>query len=1031
MLYTNRRSVDDLENKEVRLKFSKGKPATVILKKVAVNDHSFYSYCIPEVTTSFVKIIVKSHYAQGDNGAEEIAFVYSDGQCPKMEMKKEGSGYYKPEPVGGNIPNGEIVPTTKAKCVAKCAANPACKAWNFKPESGRCNLKGSTDPGFQPDPAWIAGEKGEPEDPVPVPLTSCTASSATTNYECAKSYDGLFGAPQDDAGKSWATVAEGVGSWIKLEIDITRTIDTMLYTNRRSFGDDENQAVSLTFSAGSPATVTLKKTDLDDHSFYSYSFPEVTTSSVKIEVKSIYSKGNNGAEEIAFVNAKGSKPEMLKEKPGGFYKPEPQGGNIPNGEFVPISKAKCVAKCAADPACKAWNFRIQDSMCHLKDSTAPGYQSDPKWVAGEKAEPKAKTPAPTPAPTIPPPTTTTQGPTYKPTQPPRYIHTPPPATAAPTSVTAEPCAVTTTTTNPPFAVECPDDGRTQPLNCSGHGKPIQVMKILGAFSVRELDIETGVYSLLFNIPYELVKGFYSDINGCGISPIDGIMYCSMHTALTSYIVRISPCVVEFVARLQSWQIYNSGGFSQDGSKFFLANSTAHFIVVENVHRLRGMTDADSPSLTNLATLPIQRPAGWFSCSDVVTFMKDFDGDGVEDEWLASMAGPRVEVAKWDGTKFSESYIVQTTEGDWGDIWGAGWSFNGKIFFASNAGTGVFEVVLADLYLGNPEKKVTLRKVGLSDKAGSNDGLNCMKSPDPWATQVDPFDCVAHAAPLQLVGSMGGVSVMKMNLETGAMLPVYDLPWSMTTPAFQFLNGVGLNPKDHIPYGCLMTEAQPGPFYIVRFDSKKIEFVAKMSGSFNPIAGTFDGSGNFFFHSHPDYKDGSLYKIPGLDEMTGFTSPTDPNIADLTSVPGMTFADVYQMADIVALQYDTEGTGTLTDFILGINRDQQVIVVKWSDANPGASQVWKFSTNDVLSQYKAKLNFGAAWNFHGRIMFASNDGVGVFEATGFNSTTGYVQLSEIGKSSNVELTDGFNCPNASPFLGNASAVKEPTIDLFKL
>eukprot|EP00973_Karenia_brevis_P096132 12430760-Karenia_brevis.AAC.1 len=62
---------------------------------------------------------------------------------------------------------------------------------------------------------------------------------------------------------------------------------------------------------------------------------------------------------------------MLKEKPGGFYKPEPQGGNIPNGEFVPISKAKCVAKCAADPACKAWNFRIQDSMCHLKDSTAP------------------------------------------------------------------------------------------------------------------------------------------------------------------------------------------------------------------------------------------------------------------------------------------------------------------------------------------------------------------------------------------------------------------------------------------------------------------------------------------------------------------------------------------------------------------------------------------------------------------------------------------------------------------------------------
>jgi len=235
-------------------------------------------------------------------------------------------------------------------------------------------------------------------DTVPVPIESCTASSEYDDqYECKNAYDGEFGKPRADAGNSWASKNEGVDSWIKLNIDEPRKIDTMLYTNRRSWGAEENKDLTLTFSKpGKPAQVTLKKTDLQDHTFYSYCIPEVTTSFVKVYVKSIYGKkADNGAEEIAFVYTQGECPEMAKEK-GGYYRPEQKGGNIPGGEIAPTSKAKCVAKCAANPACKAWNYKPTDKQCNLKRSTAPGFKKDLAWVAGEKVE--ALTPAPTPVP---------------------------------------------------------------------------------------------------------------------------------------------------------------------------------------------------------------------------------------------------------------------------------------------------------------------------------------------------------------------------------------------------------------------------------------------------------------------------------------------------------------------------------------------------------------------------------------------------------------------------------------------------------
>mmetsp|Transcript_66239 Transcript_66239/g.120704 ORF Transcript_66239/g.120704 Transcript_66239/m.120704 type:complete len:639 (-) Transcript_66239:113-2029(-) len=587
---------------------------------------------------------------------------------------------------------------------------------------------------------------------------------------------------------------------------------------------------------------------------------------------------------------------------------------------------------------------------------------------------------------------------------------------------------------PAFQEPAIKDGKALPINCTGHAKPLQIMKVDNGFSVRELDLDSGKYKLLFDIPYETVQGFFSDINGCGINPKDGIIYCTMQTSLVSYIVRLSPGVVEFVAKLKLHQTYNTGGFNPAGV-FFIANHTAHYVVIDNIMDFKGSNDKNDPKLTDLSNAPMHKPNGWLGGSDVVTFVQDLTGGG-EEEYIASMTGKYLQIAKWGGAAagFTKSWVVTTQQGGWDDIWGAGWQFNGRVFFAANKGYGVYEIPLNLINVNNPDPNATidLKKVGLNMRIkDSNDGMNCLYMPDPWITKVYPFDCAANGGPIQTTNSMGGISIKNLQMDSGYLTELYDIPWTKTSPPFKFLNGIGINPRDHVPYGSLMTVEAPGDMYIVRFDFEKIEFVGKLKGKYNAIAGTFDALGNYFFLSHPDFGNGTLYKVPDLHDVKGYQSMDNESLTDFSDLPGIMIDEMNQMADIVAIQYDLTGQGEFTDYIVGINRDQQVIVVKWSDANPGASQVWKFSTNDVLSQYKAKLNFGAAWNFHGRIMFASNDGVGVFEATGFNSTTGYVQLSEIGKSSNVELTDGFNCPNASPFLGNASAVKEPTIDLFKL
>ena len=61
-------------------------------------------------------------------------------------------------------------------------------------------------------------------------------------------------------------------------------------------------------------------------------------------------------------------------------------------------------------------------------------------------------------------------------------------------------------------------------------------------------------------------------------------------------------------------------------------------------------------------------------------------------------------------------------------YGAAWAYQGRIFFASNDGEGVYEADVASIDLEG--KHVAFEKVGSSAPTNHNDGLNCMVSPAP-------------------------------------------------------------------------------------------------------------------------------------------------------------------------------------------------------------------------------------------------------------------------------------------------------------
>lgn len=563
-----------------------------------------------------------------------------------------------------------------------------------------------------------------------------------------------------------------------------------------------------------------------------------------------------------------------------------------------------------------------------------------------------------------------------------------------------------------------------PVDCDKLNKPLQITRAADqqGYEIKELNISTGNYTVKFEVDWDAVPGNFSNIGGCGINPLDSILYCAMFAG-GSYIVRLDKVdgTVEFVARLPWFKPYNSGDFAPDGT-FFVGTYYAEYLAVKNLHKQKGCPakDKNCKDIMDLRSEKRKKPKGFRTSADCIAVTADLQGNGVQ-TYLMVMMAKTLYIARYDNEtdSFPESWKMGITphRGDY--IYGAGWNFQNQIFFAVNNGKGVYQIPLENWTkdtlnesVNNSDFRLKLTKVGKSEPAKSNDGLSCITDPNPWVTQMQSFDCKEYPGPLQAVVNGSGYDLTTVDFDTGDTEVIYRIPMSRTTPAFRMMNAFSICPIDSIVYAAVQLDSYDGlewptppPFYVVRVDQDRVEFVAKVQASRGrPIAGSFDPAGNLYIVSNP-----SLIKIPVPAEMMGYESHEDEDLPffDVNSSAILIdkMKDTNQMADIVAVPANFDDKGEAT-WVVGVNTHEQVLAVKVEDK----AEHYVVRATEVIGQVD-RQNFGAAWYLNGEVFVGSNDGVGVFKVPldKIKVPDGpTVELEKVGKSPKNHDNDGLNC-----------------------
>mmetsp|Transcript_141530 Transcript_141530/g.257227 ORF Transcript_141530/g.257227 Transcript_141530/m.257227 type:complete len:639 (-) Transcript_141530:89-2005(-) len=572
----------------------------------------------------------------------------------------------------------------------------------------------------------------------------------------------------------------------------------------------------------------------------------------------------------------------------------------------------------------------------------------------------------------------------------------------------------------------------QGIDCETYSKPLQAMMTADGFAVKELDIIAGTYEVVYTIPWT-AGGGYEDLNACGINPVDSILYCVMW-AEGPYIVRIDSTTVEFVARLP-WGTYISGAFAPVSERFYISTLNAEFLMIDGLSEK--VSYADKANAEDMKSIgPRQKPSGFSYSADCVAMNQDLQGNG-EEEYIMSLYGPKLQIAKYDPTSstFSQSWVIAVRPPRWDNIYGAGWNFQNKVFFASNRGSGVYRVPMRNFSLrevdafDDPDYEMYLEWMGDSETVGSNDGMSCMNAKSPW---IIPFDCTDHPGPVQAFWRDGHYDVDKLNTTTGNYTNLFKVMKNETTPPFRVLNAWGINPADSIIYAAMVIDEwnddiypTPPPFYIVRVDDTKVRFIAKVQAPFgSPIAGAFDSQGTYYVVSNP-----SLLAFPDLSTFRSYEDredarlPTYSTESDFVTIRNMSGAA--QIADIAAIDVDLgDGSGVIS-WVMAANTALQLVLM-----NPAAGTYHVIPTNDVLDGHALegnweRMNMGAAWTFEGRVFFATNDGAGVFEVPVSEVQfpfTSAVTLTRVGSSAPIHDNDGLNCvDNPSPWPAAPAAV----------
>jgi len=311
----------------------------------------------------------------------------------------------------------------------------------------------------------------------------------------------------------------------------------------------------------------------------------------------------------------------------------------------------------------------------------------------------------------------------------------------------------------------PEITKVAPVDCSTSKLPIQILRECNGksphdcdeptdlFWAKELVIETGKYTPLWEIPFSRTTPAFKAINSCGLNPVDSIIYCTLRidgsgNSYSDYIVRVDGTQIEFVAKVPAKG--NSATFSTSGT-YYWGNQKMYFI--PGVHNYKGYPNQDHEDLTDLTHMKAFDATVRVGTDMVSVAGVDLDDTGDPAEYLVGMLSKTVQITK---ARLDHGFVktwaqrVEFEKGIWldeegnekppGGGFGAAWNYNGKLYFAHNGGKGVFQIHVDDLDVMEGAVPIKAKRVGISEVSGQNDGVNCIEvTPPPFPDRGDcPF-----------------------------------------------------------------------------------------------------------------------------------------------------------------------------------------------------------------------------------------------------------------------------------------------------
>jgi len=236
-------------------------------------------------------------------------------------------------------------------------------------------------------------------------------------------------------------------------------------------------------------------------------------------------------------------------------------------------------------------------------------------------------------------------------------------------------------------------------------------------SIQRLNVSTGKYELVFEIPKSRTKPEFYSINSCAINPEDDILYCTMQMDVGSFLVAIDKNEVAFVAKMPQWQY--AGIFDKKGN--YYCNGEKSWSVLSGV---TGM--AKKSSLYSLRGEKFEehfveaKSLG----ADMAEFDQDLEGKGSNQAWIISMVNEDITLIRVDPKPYT-THKLKAKGIPAGKSWASVWSFKSSIFFGAEDGSGVYQLDLPSMAIES--KTATFIKAGESAKLEWNDGFGCPKA----------------------------------------------------------------------------------------------------------------------------------------------------------------------------------------------------------------------------------------------------------------------------------------------------------------